>query len=71
VVNYLQVKNTNVFLIIIFRVGLQPYLGLTTTSMTKDILIKHKEVAIICEESGPIITNYCALIIQPKSKSIA
>jgi hypothetical protein len=64
-VNYLQVKTTNVFLITIFKVGLQPYLRLAT-SMTKDTLIKHKEVAIICEESGLIITNYNALIIQPK-----
>jgi hypothetical protein len=27
--------------------------------------IKHKELAIIYEESGPIITNYNALITHP------
>ncbi len=45
--NCLQVKATNVFLINIFRVGLQPYLRLASAGMTKDTLVKHKEVAII------------------------
>jgi len=39
--------------------------------MARDTLIKHKKVAIICEESGSIIANYNALIIHPKSKPIA
>jgi hypothetical protein len=38
--------------------------------MTKDTLIKHKEVAIICEESGSVIANYNALIIELESKPI-
>ncbi len=38
--------------------------------MTKDTLIKHKKVAMICEENGKVITNYNALIIQPKSKPV-
>jgi len=39
--------------------------------MTKNTLIKHKEVAVICQENGPVITNYNDLITQPKSKLIA
>jgi hypothetical protein len=38
--------------------------------MAKDTFIKHKEVTVICEESGPIIANYNALITHPKSKPI-
>jgi hypothetical protein len=67
----LQVKATDVFFIIIFRVGLQSYLRLATTGVAKDTLIKHKEVTMICEESGPIITNYNVMIIHPKSKLVA
>ncbi len=69
--NYLQLKANDVFLITIFRASLQPHLKLATTSMTRDTLIKHKEVAIIYEESGLVITNYIVLISQPKSKPIA
>jgi len=61
--NYLQVKATYVFLITIFRVGLQPYLKLATTCMIKDTLIKHKETIMICEESGLVIANYNVLIM--------
>jgi hypothetical protein len=59
------VKTIDVFLIIIFRVGLQPYLKLAMKSMMRDTLIKHKEVIVIYEESGPVITNYNTLITQP------
>jgi hypothetical protein len=64
-VNYLQMKAINVFLTSIFRTSLQPYLRLVTASMTKNTLIKHKEIVIICEESGLVIANYNILIIQP------
>ncbi len=64
-------KTTNVFLITIFRASLQPYLRLATTCMTRNTLIKHKEATVICEESGPVITNYNILITQPKFKPIA
>jgi hypothetical protein len=33
--------------------------------MTRDTMIKHKEILVTCEESGLVITNYNALIIQP------
>ncbi len=55
-------KATNVFLTIIFRASLQPYLRLATTSMMRDTLIKHKEAIVIYEESGPVIANYNVLI---------
>ncbi len=58
----LQVKATNVFLTTIFKVGSLPYLRLTTTSMKRDTLIKHKEVIIICEESGPVSLNCNVLL---------
>jgi hypothetical protein len=60
--NYLQVKDTIVFFIIIFRARLQPYRKLAITSMAIDIIIKHKEVAVIYEDNGPIISNYNTLI---------
>jgi hypothetical protein len=60
--NYLQVEAIDIFLIIVFKAGLLPYLKLTTTSMKKNILIKHKEVVVICEESGPISLNYNVIL---------
>jgi hypothetical protein len=39
--------------------------------MTKYTLIKHKEITMICEESGLVIENYNVLITQPKSKLVA
>jgi hypothetical protein len=62
-------KATDVFLITIFRASLQPYFKLVTC-MTRNTLIKHKEVIVICEESGPVIANYNILITQPKFKPI-
>ncbi len=67
----MQIKAIDVFLTIIFRANLQPYLILTTTSMARDTFIKHKEATTICEKNGLVITNYNALIIHPKSKLIA
>jgi hypothetical protein len=54
------------FLTTIFEASLQPYLRLTIVGMTRDTLIKHKEVVVIYEESRPIITNYNILIIRPR-----
>jgi hypothetical protein len=34
--------------------------------MTRDTLIKHKAAIVICEENGPIIANYNALINKDK-----
>jgi hypothetical protein len=39
--------------------------------MTRNTLIKHKEVAVICEGSGLVIANHNTLITQLKSKPIA
>jgi hypothetical protein len=68
--NCLYVKATDVFITIIFRTCLQPYLRLAITGMTKDTLTKHKKVVVICEENGKVITNYNALIIQPEFKPV-
>jgi hypothetical protein len=59
--NCLQVRTTNVFLTTVFRVGLLPYLRLATTGMKKNTLIEHKEVVIVCEESGLVSLSYNAL----------
>jgi hypothetical protein len=67
-VNYLQLRTTYVFLTTIFKVGLLPYLRLTTT-LKKNILIKHKEV-VVCEESGPVSLNYNVLLTTPKTNVI-
>jgi hypothetical protein len=69
--NCLQVKAANVFLTTIFRVGLQPYFKLATSSMTKDTFIKYKETTVICNKTKPVITNYNVLMIQLKSKLVA
>jgi hypothetical protein len=69
-VNCLQVNATNVLFITIFKVGLQPYFR-PTTCMARNTFIKHKEVVIIYEESGLVITNYNALITHQDSKPIA
>jgi len=66
-INYLHVKPTDVFFTIVFRAGLLPYLRLATASMKRNILIEHKEVVIVCEESGPISMNYNALLTTPKA----
>jgi hypothetical protein len=39
--------------------------------MIRDTFINHKEIAVICEKKGLVITNYNTLIIQPKSKPAA
>jgi hypothetical protein len=39
--------------------------------MMRNSLIKPKKVVVICEESGLVIANYNALIIQLESKPIA
>jgi len=49
IINCLQVRTTNVFFIIVFKIRLLPYLGLTTTRMKQDTLIEHKEVVVVCD----------------------
>ncbi len=55
--NCLQVKATDVFLTTIFKTHLQPYFRLATTCMMRYTLIKHKEITMICEENGLVITK--------------
>jgi hypothetical protein len=53
-VKCLQIKAINVFHTTIFKIGLQQYLRLAIVGMERDTLIKHKESAMICEESGKL-----------------
>jgi hypothetical protein len=61
--NCLQVKAIYVFLTIVFKENLLPYLKLTITCVKKDTLIEHKEAVVVCEESGLISLNYNVLLI--------
>jgi hypothetical protein len=38
--------------------------------MKRNTLIEHREIVIICEESGPIRMNYNALLTTPKANEI-
>ncbi len=69
--NYLHAKTTNVFLNIVFRVGLLPYLKLTIVGMKRDTLIEHKEAIVVCEENGVISLNYNVLLTTPHTNTIA
>jgi hypothetical protein len=53
------------------KAGLQIYLRLATSGMTRDTFIKHKEVTMIYEENESVITNYNVLLTQPESKLVA
>jgi hypothetical protein len=64
--NCLQVKATNVFITTTFKRGLQPYLRLAIVGMTRDTLIEHKKIVMICEENGHVIANYNILITRPR-----
>jgi hypothetical protein len=68
--NYLQVKAMDVFLTIVFRASLLLYLRLTTSRMKRDTLIEHKEVAIICEENGPVSLSYNVMLTTPKANIV-
>jgi hypothetical protein len=47
IANCLQVKTIDVFLTIVFRIGLLPYFRLITIGMKQDTLIEHKEVVVV------------------------
>jgi hypothetical protein len=66
----LHVITTNVFITIFFKAILLPYLRLTTADMRRNTLIEHKEVVVVCEESGPISLNYNVLLTTPETKTI-
>jgi len=68
--NCVQVRTTNVFLTIVFKVGLLPYLRLTTIGMKRNVLIKHKEATIGCEEGGFVNLNYNVLLTTLEANAI-
>jgi len=62
ITNCLQVKTIDVFLTIVFRIGLLLYLRLITIGMKQNTLIEHKEVVVVCDlESGLVNLSYNAL----------
>jgi hypothetical protein len=68
--NSLQQRTTNSFLIIVFIFRLQPYLLVATTSMKRETLQQHKEVALVCEERIFEIEAISNLLIPQSSKTI-
>jgi hypothetical protein len=38
--------------------------------MKRNTLIGHREIALVCEESGPISMNYNALLTTPKANEV-
>ncbi len=62
-VNCLQIKATDKYLTIIFKVGLHPYVLLLIVDMKWETLIEHKEaMVVIYEEIGPKGYNYFFII---------
>jgi hypothetical protein len=49
-----------------FKAGLVPYLGLAIAAFKLTTFIEHKEVVVVCEESGLVMANYNASLTQPK-----
>ncbi len=65
ITNCLQVKTIDVFLTIVFRIGLLLYLRLITIGMKQNTLIEHKKVVIVCDlENGLVNLSYNALAIN-------
>jgi hypothetical protein len=53
-----------------FRVGLQSYFRIVTTSMKRSTLQQHKEVVMLCEEGMTTIEARSALLIPHSTKQI-
>jgi hypothetical protein len=60
---------TNVFFTTIFRASLLLYLRLAIASMKRNTLIEHKEVVVVCEESGLVNMSYNVLLTTPKANA--
>jgi hypothetical protein len=69
-VKCLHVRAINVFFTIVFKACLLPYLRLATISLKRNTLIEHKEVVIVCEESGLVSVSYNALLTTPKANVV-
>lgn len=67
----LQTSMTNNSLTIVFWVGLQSYLRLTTIRMKWKTLQLHKEVAMLCEKGMTLIEAQNALSVPQINKIIA
>jgi hypothetical protein len=64
--NCLQVRVTDVFVTIVFRASLSPYLRLTTIGMKINTLIEHKETIVVCEENRFVSMSYNVLLTTPE-----
>ncbi len=68
--NCLQVRVTNVFFTTICRASLLPYLRLAIVGMKRDTLIKHKEVVVVCEESGLVSLSSNVLLTTQEANIV-
>ncbi len=64
----LQVATIDSFLTIVFRVGLESYLRITTTRMKRSTLQQHKEAVMLCEKGMTITKTRSALLIPHSIK---
>ncbi len=64
----LQVPTTYSFLTIMFRVGLQSYLIITTIGMKRSTLQQHRKVAMLYQEGMTTIEVRSALLIPQNTK---
>jgi hypothetical protein len=67
--NHQQVRAIDVFLTTIFKAGLLPYLRLAIVGLKRNTLIEHKEIVIVCEESGLVSMIYNVLLTQLKANA--
>jgi hypothetical protein len=68
--NCLHVRTTNVFITIIFKACLLPYLKLTITSVKRNTLIEHEGIVVVCEESELVNLSYNVLLTTPKANIV-
>jgi hypothetical protein len=64
----LQVPTIDSFLTIVFRVGLQSYLKITTIKMKWSTLQQHKEVVMLCEKGMIVVKTRSALSVSQSTK---
>ncbi len=69
--NQLHARTTYVFLTIVFKASLLPYLILTIVGVKRDTLMEHKEAIIVCQESGHVSLNYNYLLTTSEINIVA
>ncbi len=61
--NNLKHKTINSFIIIIFKIRLQPNLCVTTRGMKKETLQEHKETTLVCEKNNSEVEAISNLLL--------